>query len=168
MVRVVARVVVCVRDFKRLRSTDSTDLTVPIWPPKNPAPPRHLPALPHALLSARVLPHALAGGLVLVLEMVILRVEPTGPQFSLPLGLFFLGAANALLDGPRGLPSPVIAGRTAALGVRCGGGEEGEGEGEGCGRSREETELIHGAFSRFLRQAKRCNSRRRLRPSGSR
>ena len=70
---------------------DSAALPVPIRPPKNPAPPRHLPALPHTLLSACVLPHPLAGGLVLLLEMVVLRVVPTGAEFCFPRGLLLLG-----------------------------------------------------------------------------
>lgn len=105
-----------------------TVLSVPIRPPKNPAPPRHLPALPHAFLAACVLPHALSGGLVLVFEMLVLGVVPTGAEFGFPRGLLFLGAADAFLDGPRGLAAAIVAGRSPALGVRCGNGEEGEGD----------------------------------------
>ena len=123
----------------------SAALPVPIWPPKNPAPPRHLPALPHAFLAARVLPHALAGGLVLVLEMMVLRVVPAGAELGLPRGLLLLGTANALLDGARGLAAAVVAGRTAPLGIRGGHGEEGDRE------DGEAAESNHGAISRFLR-----------------
>ena len=103
-------------------------LAVPILPAKNPPPPRHLAPLPHAFSPAFVLPHALAGGLVLLLEMLVLGVEPTGAELCLPVGFFFLGAADALLGGPWGLAAAVVAGRSPALGIRCGRGEEGEGE----------------------------------------
>lgn len=150
-----------VRNCRRLNDTDSAALSVPIRPSKNPAPPRYLPALPHAFLAARILAHALAGGFVLVLEMMVLRVVPTGAEFGLPRGLLFLSAADALLDSARGFAA-AVAGRSPALGVSCRRGEEGEGEGW------EEAELNHGAISRFLLQAKRCNPTHRLPQGGGR
>ena len=83
--------------------------------------------LAHALSLAVVLPHALAGGLVLVAQMVVLRFVPTGAKRRLAFALFFLGGLDAFLDGARGL-APVVAGRSAALGV---GWEDGREEGEG-------------------------------------
>ena len=108
----------------------SAHSAVPILPPKNPSPPRHLSPLPHALSPAFVLPHALAGGLVLVAEMVVLRVVPTGAKRGFSFALFLLGGLDAFLDGARGLAA-LVAGRSAALGVgrQC-GCEEGEGEEE--------------------------------------
>ena len=100
---------------------------VPILPPKNPPPPRHLSPLPHAHSPAFVLPHALAGGLVLVAEMVVLRVIPAGAKRRLPFALFLLSGLDAFLDGARGLAA-VVAGRSAAL---CIGGDSGCEEGEG-------------------------------------
>ena len=85
--------------------------------------------------------------------MVVLRVEPAGAELCLPLGLLFLGAPDALLGGPWGLSAAVVAGRTPALGVRVGRGEEGEGYRKGCGQNREEAGLNHVAISLFLRQA---------------
>ena len=108
---------------------------VPILPTKNPPPPRHLAPLPHALSPAVVLLHALAGGFVLVAEMVVLRVVPTGAYRRLPFAFFFLCCLDAFLDGARGLAA-VIAWRSAALGVGGQGGrEEGDGE-EGVGEVR--------------------------------
>lgn len=62
--------------------------------------------------------------------MMALCVVPTGPELCFPRGLLFLGAANALLDGPRGLAAAIAAGRSPALGIRRSNGEEGEGEEE--------------------------------------
>ena len=103
-------------------------LAVPIWPAKNPSPPRHLPALTHTPSAAIVLTHTLAGRPVLVAKMVVLRVVPTGAQFGFARSLLFLGAPDTLLDGTRGLVA-IVAGRTASLGVggQC-GREKGEGE----------------------------------------
>ena len=60
--------------------------------------------------------------------MVVLRVVPARPELGLPRGLLLLGAADALLDGARGLAAAVVAGRSPALGVCIGRGDEGEGE----------------------------------------
>ena len=89
--------------------------------------------LAHALSPAIVLPHALASGFVLVAQMVVLRVVPTGAKRRLSFALFFLGGLDAFLDRARGLAA-VVAGRSAALGV---GGEGGREEGEG------EEEVLH-------------------------
>ena len=105
-------------------------LAVPILTPKNASPPRHLTPLPHTLSPAIILPHALAGGLVLVAEMVVLRIVPTITELRFSGALFFFSCFDALLDGARGLAA-VVPRRSAALGVgRKGGREEGEGEEE--------------------------------------
>ena len=94
--------------------------------------------------------------------MLVLGVIPAGAQFRFPLGLFLLGAADALLGGPWGLAAvaAVVAGRSPPLGVRSGRGEEGEGE------DWEEAGLNHGAISRFVGNrssdvARRTNTVRR-------
>lgn len=99
---------------------------VPILPAKNPSPPRYLTPLAHALSLAVVLPHALAGGLVLVEEMVVLRVVPAGAKLRLSFTFFLLGCFDAFLNGARGLTA-FVAGRSAVL---CIGGERGSEEGE--------------------------------------
>jgi hypothetical protein len=89
-----------------------------------------LTPLPHALSPAIVLPHALAGGLVLIAEMVILCVIPSGAERGLSFAFFLLSSLDAFLDGAWGLAA-VAAGRSAALAV-CGQSscEKGEGEEE--------------------------------------
>ena len=98
-------------------------LVVPILPPKNPSPPRYLSALLHALSPAFVLSHSLAGGLVLVAEMVVLCVIPTRAERRFPFSLFFLGGLDAFLDGAWGLTT-VVTGRSATLRFRRQGGYE--------------------------------------------
>ena len=96
---------------------------IPILPSKNASPPRHLSPLPHALSSAIVLPHSLAGSLVLVAEMVVLCVVPTRAERRFPFSLFFLGGLDAFLDCKRGLTT-VVAGRSATLRFRRQSGRE--------------------------------------------
>ena len=101
---------------------------VPILTPKNPSPPRHLAPLLHALSPAIVLPHAFAGGLVLVAEMVVLCVVPTRAERRFSFSLFFLGGLDAFLDSTRGLTT-VVTGRSATLRFRRQSGcEESEDE----------------------------------------
>lgn len=121
-----ARGLVC--SFEFVRCAVSAPSAVQIMPPKNPPPPRHLTPLPHALLLAIVLSHALTGGLVLVAEMVVLRVVPTLAKRRFPFSLFFLGGLDAFLCGARGLAT-VVAGQLVALRFRRKGGcEKSEGE----------------------------------------
>ena len=106
----------------------SAGLAVPILPPKNAPPPRHLTSLLHSFSAALILSHALACGLVLVAEMVVLCVVPTRAERRFPFSLFFFGGLDAFLDGARGLAA-IVAGRSAALRFRRQGGcEESEGE----------------------------------------
>tara|TARA_X000000950_G_scaffold283242_1_gene383657 strand:- start:2778 stop:3218 length:441 start_codon:yes stop_codon:yes gene_type:complete len=103
-------------------------LAVPILPPKNAPPPRHLSALPYAFSAAFILPHALAGGPVLVSKMVVLRVVPAGAKRRLPFALFLLSSLDAFLYGARRLAA-VVPGRSATLRFRRQSGcEESEDE----------------------------------------
>jgi len=87
-----------------------------------------LAPLLHALSPAFVLSHSLAGGLVLVAEMVVLCVVPTRAERRFPFSLFFLGGLDAFLDCTRGLTT-VVAGRSATLRFRRQSGcEKSEGE----------------------------------------
>ena len=114
--------------FKVVRCAVSHTSAVRIIPPKNSPPPRTLAPLLHALSPAFVLSHSLAGGLVLVAEMVVLCVVPTRAERRFPFSLFFLGGLYAFLDGTRGMTT-VVAGRSATLRFRRQGGcEKSEGE----------------------------------------
>ena len=85
-----------------------------------------LAPLLHALSPAFVLSHSLAGGLVLVAEMVVLCVVPT-VRSALPFSLFS-SAALMLSSTVRGLTT-VVAGRSATLRLRRQSGcEKSEGE----------------------------------------
>ena len=106
-----------VYSFEVVRQAVSAPSAVPILPPKNPPPPRHLTPLPHALSPAIVLSHTLASGLVLVAEMMVLRVVPTHAERRFPFSLFFLGGFDAFLYGARCLAT-LVAGRSAALRFR--------------------------------------------------
>jgi hypothetical protein len=89
---------------------------IPILPSKNAPPPRHLSPLPYALSSAFVLPHALAGSLILVAEMVVLRVVPTRAKCGFPFAFFLLCGFDAFLDRAWGRVA-FVAERSAALGI---------------------------------------------------
>ena len=103
-------------------------LSVPIWLPENAPPPRNRAALRGSFSPPVVLPHALAGGLVLLLVMTLLCVFPTCAELSCPCGLFVFGAADAFLHGFRRLSAASVARGSPPLSVgsrgQCGQDEE--------------------------------------------
>ena len=103
-------------------------LSVPIWLSENAPPPRNRAALRGSFSPPVVLPHALACGLVLLLEMAFLGVVPACAKLSCARGLFLLGALDALLHGFRCLSAASVASGSPALGFggrgQCGQDEE--------------------------------------------
>ena len=132
-------------------------LSVAIWLPENAPPPRNRTALGCSFSPPIVLPHALAGGLVLLLVMTLLCVFPTCAELSCPRGLFVFGAADAL--GHRCWCLAVPWGALPSLGIGgCAQRGQNQEQGEGF--------KTHGAKMRFVGRATRCNSVLRPQPNG--
>ena len=116
--------------FSSLVGPWKSALSVPVGFAENSTPPWDFPALSGSFSPPVVLPHSLARGLVLVLEMALFRVVPACAECCCAHGLFFLCAANAFLNGCRRLASASVsvARGTSPLGVagrgQCGQDEE--------------------------------------------